>query len=94
MALVASNQNLIRDIGSLLQTRGFRLAAHQKEYDSAADNSDYFLVYTHVTGASALSAPSAGTQRIVLDFKTSALTTLDEKGFGSIHPHVPDPTRQ
>lgn len=91
---VATNQNLIRDLAELLKTRGLRLAAHKQEFDSTLTNSDYFLVYTQVTGGSALAAPAAGTQRIVIDMKTTKLVDLDEKGFGSIHPHVPDPTRQ
>jgi hypothetical protein len=94
MVLVATNQNLIRDIAELLKTRGLRLAAHEVNNTATAVNSDYFVVYTHVTGGDALSAPSAGTQRIVIEFNTAALTTMDEKAFGSIHPHVPSTTRQ
>jgi hypothetical protein len=94
MALVASNQNLIRDIAELLKTRGLRHAAHKSAFDSTLTNSDYFVVYTHVTGGDALSAPSAGTQRIVIEFDTTQLTTMDEKAFGSIHPHVPATDRQ
>lgn len=94
MALVASNQNLIRDVAELLKTRGFRHAVHKSAFDATLPNSDFFVVYTQITGGAALTAPAAGIQRIILDFKTSVLTTLDEKGFGSIHPHVPSTTRQ
>ena len=94
MALVPTNQNLIRDVGELLKARGLRLAAHKQEFDATLTNSDYFLVFTQVTGGAALSAPAAGTQRIVIDFKTTKLTEMDEKGFGSIHPHIPSPSRQ
>lgn len=83
----ASNQQLIRDIINLFMTRGLRHAVHD-----GAVNTDSFKIYAHSEGN--LAAPSAGTQRIIVDFATADLTDLDEKGFGSIHPHVPDPARQ
>ncbi len=87
MALVATRQNLIRDLIELLKTRGLRKAAH-----SGNPSSDEFECYTHVTGN--LAAPAATVYRIVLDFSTATLTTQEETAFGSHHPHVPSESRK
>jgi hypothetical protein len=94
MAIVATDQQLIRQLQELMKTMGLRHAVHNAATYNGELVSDSYAIYTHLTGASALAAPAAGTQRLVLDFRTSELTTMDEKAVGAIHPHVPSPTRQ
>ena len=80
-------QQLIRDFTQLLKTRGVRLAA----LGGAGTSSDWYKVYQHAAGN--LSAPSAGTLRIVMDFSSAILDAMGEKATGAENTVIPAPDR-
>lgn len=87
MTMTPTNQNLIRDLVELLKARGLRHAAHA---GNAA--SDEFVLGSAAGGATLPN--NAGKIYFYLELDSTVLATLDEKGWGSLHPHVPSSTRQ
>jgi hypothetical protein len=87
MANVATYQNLLRDIMELFKTRGLRHAAHA---GNAA--SDEFVIGRVAAGGT---VPNVSNKTyIYIEIDDAQITLMDEKAFGSHHPHVPDSTRQ
>ena len=85
---MVTRQQLIRDFTQLLKTRGLRLAA----LGGAGTSSDWYKVYTHVSGN--LAAPSATVYRIVIDLDNNKLTALaDERMTGAENTVIPVPGR-
>ena len=87
MANVATYQNLLRDIAELFKTRGLRHALHAG--NAASDE----YVIARIAGGGSVPNVSNKTY-FYLEIDDSQITLMDEKAFGSHHPHVPDPTRQ
>lgn len=85
--MAITRQQLIRDFHELLKTRGLRLAA----LGGAGTSSDYYKVYSHVSGN--LAAPASGIQRIVFDLDQTKLDTLGEIATGAEAHVIPVPGR-
>lgn len=85
---MVTRQQLIRDFTQLIKTRGLRLA----NLGGTGQNSDWYKIYTHVSGN--LAAPSASVYRIVIDLDNTKLTALsDERMVGAETHMIPVPGR-
>lgn len=77
----ATVNNLFYDIEWLLRTRGLRHAS--------VDANKQPRTFKFKNGTT----PAGGKTWVVIELDDVTITAMDEKAFGSIHPHIPDHTR-